>query len=156
MWEKAASPREASPHTCLINYGGSWGSLKCSRKWRLLMIVLTPPPRNIDIEIQFSGSIELNPRTISSVSKSLVDSLKEQHCCADWETLLTFNLSCFKKSISYTADVRQKQTALSRSKGQAGRNYRPISWSAHTQSGTFLLQSPVTERTRTSSRGLPY
>lgn len=57
-------------------------------------------------------------------------SLKEQHCCADWETLLTFNLSCFKNQFC-TLDVRQKQTALSCSKGQAGRNYWPISWSAH-------------------------
>lgn len=53
-----------------------------------------------DLEIQFSGSIELNPRPISSVSKSLVHSLEERHCCADWETLLTFNLSCFKNQFS--------------------------------------------------------
>lgn len=41
--KKATSLREASPHASLINYGGSWCSLKCSRKWRFLMIVLTPP-----------------------------------------------------------------------------------------------------------------
>lgn len=77
--------------------GGVWSAAGSGGSSRLCW---TPPISSQEgekeIEIQFSGSIELNPGTISSVSKSLVRSLKEQHCCADWETLLTFNLSCFK------------------------------------------------------------
>lgn len=82
------------------------------------------------------------------MSKPLVHSLKEQHCPADWETFLTLNLSCFKNQFC-TPDVRQKQTPLSRSKGQVGRNYWPISWSAHTHTHNMVL-SPM-EKSQTGS-----